>query len=252
MAFQISIHRRHSDIDLIYHEPILLHKNYEVALQTFVTYNSIPNVSEALRNNKLHVFLEINLGMKDQETLSAVIPIEEQEPLSIVIPDGTYKLKDLIHLIMDDPLASTANLSLALNKNTMKVHISCKNAMIDFTQEDSLGQLLGFSKKRKIWSREEYSDLLIDINPINTIRVQCNLVKSNIHDLDRNDHTIYEFPLDVDPGERIVERPSNLLYYGINTDAIHELNIRVTDQSGNLIDFRGERVTLILSFRPVL
>lgn len=234
MAFQISIHSRKSDIDLIYHEPILLHKHYEVALQTFVTYNSIPNVSSALNNNELHIFLD-----------------SEEKPFIIEIPDGTYELQDLIDFILGDHISKLAKLSLKLNKNTMDVQINCEGATIDFTQPNSIGLLLGFSKDRKIKPGTEYSDLLIDVNPINTVRVQCNLVKSNIYDLERNDNTIYEFPLDVDPGERIVERPANLLYYSINTDAIHELALRITDQSGKLIDFRGERLTLILLFRPV-
>ena len=85
---------------------------------------------------------------------------------------------------------------------------------------------------------------------INTIKVKCNLVNSNISENNLHDNTLYEFPLTGNVGEKIVERPNPVSYYKTNTDEIHNLSLKVVDQDDNLIDFQGEKITVILEFRP--
>jgi hypothetical protein len=255
MAFQISIQDKKSNIDLMYYDPIKLKEPYEVALQAFVSYNMIPNISESYNNNRLHLMYNNTVPINPVKPEAGVenVPVE----IDIAIPDGTYEFKHLITLIEKVtenivPGTGDRGVKLSYNENTLRTKIHCVKCSVDFRRPNSIGQVLGFSRERIILeNHKENSDHVIDISPINTVRIQCSLIRSNIHDLDKNDNTIYEFPLNLLPGERIVERPQNMIYYTINTDAIYELSIRITDQTGKLIDFRDNRISIILAFRPV-
>ena len=54
----ISLNDNKSEINCTYHESIDLdkHYDYEICLLSFNTYNSIPNISEKLKNNRFYYF----------------------------------------------------------------------------------------------------------------------------------------------------------------------------------------------------
>ena len=70
-------------------------------------------------------------------------------------------------------------------------------------------------------------------------------------DTRRYDNTIYEFPLTSNPGEKIVERPAAMTFYSVNIDTIHELHLKIVDQDNHLVNFQGEKINIVLEFRPV-
>jgi hypothetical protein len=229
MAFQISLNDTKSEFNLEYEEGIELKGPYEVCLKSFVTYNNIPNIT-----NKNNVIL-YKSGISEHK---------------VVVPVGTYELEDLSRFLIPTSPSNDCGLRVFLNKAKLKVEIFCKWD-IDFTTPKSLGPTLGFSKRYLKSYETHHSDLPVAIFTVNTIKIKCNLIKCNIENLKTKDNTLHEFPLSVDPGEKIVERPSSLCYYPVSTDTIYQLHIRVTDQDNNLIDFRGEKVSLTLGFRPV-
>ena len=237
MAFQISLSDNQSCIAREYDNGITLEGDYEVGLKSFVTY-SIPNVSQALKNNLFHLFKYDNLG----NTIAG-------EKLDI--PDGTYELQDLFALIKKWAEKFEPDLEFKINKNSLKVSMFTKNYTI-YVPPSSVCKLFGFTAQiryppGKVWE----SNMIADIFAINMIKVKCNLVASNYDNLNPCDNTLYEFPLNVEVGERIVERPSAVSYYRVKTETIYTLIVRITDQTDNLIDFRGERITLNLEFRPI-
>lgn len=63
-------------------------------------------------------------------------------------------------------------------------------------------------------------------------------------------HILHEFALDVPPGYKLAERPRNLIYLPVNVREISRLEIRILDQEGRLINFRGEEITLRIHLRP--
>jgi hypothetical protein len=63
-------------------------------------------------------------------------------------------------------------------------------------------------------------------------------------------HTIHEFSPDVLPGYKINEVPKNIIYLPLNTNSISSVTLELVDQDGNLIDFRGETITIRLHLRP--
>jgi len=122
---------------------------------------------------------------------------------------------------------------------------------VDLSPSDSIGQLLGFERKVYRSHGHYYFTRRVDIFPINMIKITTNIVKSNIVDNKRSADTIYEFPLNANPGEKIVERPSVLTFYRVNIDILYHLHLKIVDQDNRLIDFQGEKINIVLEFRPV-
>lgn len=238
MSFQISLNSIFSEIHCQYHEGISLgNRQYEVGLKSFVTYNNIPNISE--ENNKLVFIEKIN-------AINSVGTYEKQHVLRI--PKGTYEIQDLVILI--EKAYPDSKTKISLNKNILKMEVYSE-WIIDFSCANSIGPVLGFSNRRLPSDTLHYSDLPINIFPINTIRIRCNLINCNIQGSERNDNTLYEFPLNTSLGERIIERPINISYYRVITETIHDLVLRICDQDGHLVDFRGEKISITLDFRAV-
>lgn len=239
MAFHISVTDTSSHIVREYDDGIKLCSAYEVGLKSLVTYNTIPNISPEKKND---IFL-----LKKVDSVSG---------LKLTIPKGTYELEDLISFISTHPevKAIEPNLKLTLNKNTLRVSLYTENCLVDVpppTVGSCVLTMLGFGYDTYMPKIVHTAAAPVDIMPINTVKVRCNMIGSNYDNLKRGDNTIYEFPLNSEVGEKIIERPNTIAYYTVITDNIFTLVLSVVDQDNNLIDFCGEKLSLCLEFRPI-
>ena len=62
---------------------------------------------------------------------------------------------------------------------------------------------------------------------------------------------LYNFFPTVGPGYKIVEKPINVVYLPLSSSQIMSIRIWITDQNNNIIDFRGESITLRIEIMKV-
>jgi len=209
-----------------------IEQNYQCALISLDTYNSIPNVD--VDNNLFHIGKHL-----------------------IKIPVGSYEISDINDLLTRKYRKLTQNETdgspkfyLVPNYNTLQSEIFSATDEIYFNKEKSIGSLLGFTSNILSPNILHTSDKAIDITKINTICVQCNIINGTYIN-NETTHTLHQFALVVSPGYKITEVPQNVIYLPVNTKEIHSITLKICDQDGNLINFRGERITIRLHLKPI-
>ncbi|KAK9718368.1 hypothetical protein QE152_g23217 [Popillia japonica] len=108
--------------------------------------------------------------------------------------------------------------------------------------------MLGFSKKVLQPNVQHVSDLRIRIIKVITIRVECSIITAAYYD-GRLSHTLFEFAPSVEPGFSINIEPKNIIYLPINTTRIDNISLRLVDQDGDSVDFRGEDIVVRLELK---
>lgn len=225
MAATLAITGNTSVFNVDYFPPLELSGDYECALVDFQTYNSIPNVDE--RNNLFH------LGTKIVE-----------------IPIGSYELNDISEYINSQLVETYKEKKIVLfgNNNTLKSVISAQE-IIYFDKDRSIGSLLGFSRRQLPAKLIHTSDLNVNIVKVITIRVECSIISGSYSNSKRS-HILHEFSPAVGPGYKMVEVPRNLIYLPVNVKTISCLNVKIVDQDGDLINFRGETIAIRVHLKP--
>lgn len=223
-SITLTLTDNNSQLRANFHPEIELNDRYDYSccLLDFYTYNSIPNIDE--QNNKFH------------------FSSKADEPMQVIeVPKGSYELNDIGEYLREVMGRRKIPFFFTASEKTMRFSIDC-NIVIDFSRYNSIGSVLGFSKRQFDASEGCESDLLVNIQRINSIRIDCDLTTGSYHN-GKCTHTIYEFSPSVAPGYRIMEQPKHLIYLPIVRHRINELNISIVDQDGNLVDFRGEQIT---------
>lgn len=201
-----------------------------VGLLDFTTYNSIPNIIEG-KNNEF--------------------PVLEGEKWKVIkLPTGAYEI-DNIEAYLKKKLGKK-KLSLRPNNNTLKCELSCE-LPVDFGQSvHSIGPTLGFTEKKLLDAYKTHtSDTPVNIIKVNTLRIRCNIVQGSYKN-GENEHTLHSFYPIVEPGFKIVETPSNVIYLPVNVQRLDNVTLSVVDQDGDTIDFRGEVITVRLHLKRLL
>jgi len=94
------------------------------------------------------------------------------------------------------------------------------------------------------------SEGVVNIVSINSILVNVDIITGSYVN-ERMQPVIYSFFPKVSPGYKIVEKPPHLknLPLPVTLDTIANLRTYITDQDGNLLNLRGEVVTIRLDIR---
>lgn len=215
-----------SILESIYFPPIELSsgKSYVLGLVDLYTYNSIPNIHENC--NKFYVGEEV-----------------------IVIPDGSFEIDAIEKYLQKVVLEKNINLSLKANNNTLRCEILCSEE-INFDKKDSIHQLLGFTNKKLEANKIHLSDQPINIIKVNAIRIECSII-DGAYINGQKVCTIHEFFPSVPPGFKIIELPKKVIYLPVRTKIISHIQLRILDQNGDLVNFRGENISIRLHLKSL-
>lgn len=262
-SFTLSLSGTKSVLKAEYFPPIELNNGtYVCGLVDFQTFNSIPNVDQS--NNQFHYiedtfdsqltsyeiaksdqnFISVSNKIDDIDVDISILPSEK----TITIPIGSYEIED-INNYLQKSLGKNVQFMLKINNNTLKSEILC-NRKINFQKNNTIGTLLGFSERILDANILHESDTPVNILKVNAIRIECNIT-TGAYVNNKLVHTIHEFFPRVSSGYRIVEVPKNVIYLPVIVKSIHNLSVSIVDQDGNLIDFRGETITLRIHLKKV-
>lgn len=236
-SFTVSINGNSSTLRTTLFPHITLRKDvqWEVALLDFTSYNSIPNVTENT-NNQLHFYT----GKNDDGKLIGM-RVAKLRTGSYEIDEINYELRRQL---------GVENIEIRANNSLLRAEIKSK-LYIDFSQNCSLGSLLGFPSSTGILPPNKFyiGKDNVNIMKVNTINITCNLIYGSYKD-GHNEHILHTFYPTVPPGFKIVEKPHNLVYLPLSVTNISDIELNVLDQDGNFVDFRGEILSVRLHIRP--
>lgn len=203
---------------------------YEIGLANFDTFHMIPNIE---KTNNVFVW-------------------GDENKYSVMVPVGSYELKDLIKILNEKINEQDENAVIMITANIQTAKITIQtNRKINFQNENSIGSVLGFKNKILEANKTYIGDDVVRILKINSICIDCNLAQGSYLN-SKPVHLIYQFFPLVPYGYKIVESPLNIIYYPVSIRTINNITIRIIDQNGDLIDFRGEEITVRLHLRKKL
>lgn len=231
MSLTLSLTGSSSVLTAEYFPPLELSGDYVCGLIDFQTYNSIPNIDES--NNLMHVgdaLIEIPVGSYEIDNIATFV----QESLN----------KSMSNNINNN----RATIVIRANNNTLKSEIKATEA-VHFDRERSIAPLLGFGKRVLEPNVLHTSELPVNIIKVNAIRVECSIISGSFIN-NNHVHTLHEFSPNVGPGYKIVEVPTNVIYLPVSVKLISSLTLKLVDQDGDLINFRGETITIRLHLKP--
>lgn len=239
---------------------------YLCGLIDFQTFNSIPNIDET--NNLFHyghknLKADVDVIEKSKKTQytgednninEKAVPEKKQSLLKrkrklacVKIPTGSYELNDL-NQYLQKQLKDIVALSLEANKNTLQCEILCSQP-VNFSEPNSIGPLLGFRQGGILKENVLHeSSSPADILKVNVIRIECNIIQGAYFN-NQLSHTIHEFSPKVPPGYKIIEVPRNVIYFPVTVKSIREICLSIVDQRNQLINFRGETITIRLHLK---
>lgn len=231
MSYTVTFTGTSSVLQANFLPPLELGTDYTVGLLSFDTYNTIPNIKKDV-NDKFYF-----------------------ENLTIQIPEGSYDIEALDSFLRDEIAHRNPSAGFILrgNQNTLKAEIkSTKPVYFNFPDKPhSIGPLLGFTQPNYVINPQHLyteSNDIVKILSVNTISVHCNIASGSFVNGDP-DHSIHQFFPAVEPGYKIIETPNPVIYYPTNVRTVDNITVRLLDQNGELIDFRGEIITLRLHLK---
>ena len=246
-SYYVTVTGRQSNIVTTFSPPLDFPSDcdYEIACCSVETFYSFPNIDKT--NNSMRVSVDGGV-----------------EWLVIEIPVGSYEIRAINSTIKKliekkrksgegkkSVTTTTLNsLCISPNRNTLRCEMSLdRNVQVDFRGSDgTLRSVLGFEEKLYNGPGTFESEQIVNILRINSIFVHCDVITQSR----KNGVTspvIYNFFPNVSPGYKIVNRPKNLIYLPLSLSVISQMRVWLTDQNDNLIDLRGEELTITLHIK---
>ena len=229
-SYYIAVNGKGSSIQTTFNPPLMFPEDcrYEIACCRVETYYSFPNIDET--NNKVQISLDNGKNW-----------------IQLELPTGCYEIKAINTTLKR--LLNEMGAGLIPNRNTLQSIITLNHVWMDFGNgnKGSLRSVFGFDGKIYKDGTHE-SEHIVNILRVNSIMIHCDVIT-----LSRKNGIaspiIYSFFPNVSPGQKIVNRPRNLIYLPLTLSVISQMTVWITDQSDEALDTRGEELTITFHIR---
>ena len=216
-------------------------KQFKIAITFLSAYNGIFNVTDS--NNKFYFFKSIS----------------DDDHIQISIRPGVYEIEalnnEIKRIIIDEEHYTESNYPFIIKPdfNTLGsiIEISQQGPVISFAPNDSIGQLLGFSKTT-IYEEYNISPNPVDIISFDNIFIETDLAKGMIFKGKRTG-IIHNFTMDVNPGYRYIEKfHGGVQWYMMEEKVvISSICFKLRNENNQLVSFNGQSVTFRLSIKEI-
>ena len=216
-------------------------KQFKIAITFLSAYNGIFNVTDS--NNKFYFFKSIS----------------DDDHIQISIRPGVYEIEalnnEIKRIIINEEHYTEANYPFIIKPdfNTLGsiIEISPQGPVISFVPEDTIGQLLGFSKTT-IYEEYNLSPNPVDIISFDNIFIETDIAKGMIFKGKRTG-IIHNFTMDVNPGYKYIEKfHGGVQWYMMEEkDVISSICFKLRNENNQLVSFNGQSVTFRLSIKEI-
>ena len=216
-------------------------KQFKIAITFLSAYDGIFNVTDS--NNKFYFFKSIS----------------DDDHIQISIRPGVYEIEalnnEIKRIIIDEEHYTESNYPFIIQPdfNTLGsiIEISQQGPVISFAPNDSIGQLLGFSKTT-IYEEYNISPNPVDIISFDNIFIETDLAKGMIFKGKRTG-IIHNFTMDVNPGYKYIEKfHGGVQWYMMEEkDVISSICFKLRNENNQLVSFNGQSVTFRLSIKEI-
>jgi hypothetical protein len=153
-----------------------------------------------------------------------------------------------------DEKASPHNyfINIGVNLSTFKSFVEITNASykVDFKGDKTIRGLLGFNPK-VISHGYNISDSTVQITRTSAILIHSDLISGSYNNGIESD-ILYSFPAYTVPvGYKINVFPPNMIYLPVNRKIIVNMNFKIKNEEGDILDFKGEDVVIAIHLRQV-
>ncbi|KAE9525820.1 hypothetical protein AGLY_014046 [Aphis glycines] len=164
--------------------------------------------------------------------------------------EGCYEIEDINNKIakelsqVNNKYGTQLTFSVRIDPVDFRTYIKC-NGILQFNTQYSIAPVLGFKKIRCGPFHEACrSEKTANLNTINSIKVLCNIAHGSFNNQHQS-HSIYEFFPSGRTGTKVVQSPSNLIYYRLNKTDINSITVQLVDQNNNPFDNFNETLTSV-------
>lgn len=245
--------------------------SYSCGLLEFMTYNSIPNVTEL--NNKVYYThrktvktatvpsnaLIPGSGLKPKmaKGINKIVAVpepsveKEEETVTesghISLPIGAYEFKDIASYLTNAFKEKGVSFKIEVSAITLKATVK-SSAELFFDKKDSIHRNFGFNDCIIPANTPKTSDNTVSITTLNTIVIECDIVHGSFTN-GKHGYSIHEFYPDIEHGFKIIEIPKHIVYLPLNRNTFQSIQISIVDQDRKPIDFRGEKISCRIHIR---
>lgn len=227
IMYTITLNGNSSEMSCDIFPPLEIKNTSQLCLLSLQTNNSIPNIEPDCNT----------IGFRD--SLGKCVNVN--------IPTGSYEIINLESMIQKLLPKHVTLFQLKADGSTLKCSMTCSHD-VDFTIEHNISKILGFENKVYSAKTLHESERIVNIMKVNCIKIDCNLISGSFSN-GIPSQTIHEFFPSSPPGHKIIEVPKHLVFYRLNSSSISKVNIVLRDQDNNLINLRGEPITVRIQIK---